>query len=216
MNTQIRIQIDQILSRIHQSHDGCVTSRAHWYEISVQFLEKFSKKFRYFLIMARKRKRKVTASRVKKKNKPKQVKRKTKKQIQIEKLIVGSEWRVNTDDRATTATGKEVSSGWQRCIIVERLCAKDDRWGGSVRVKYADDTGDDDPIEYTVHQFLANAFPAPVHTRPVDDDVASVVILEQPVFVPQKREELIPLLQIHHNHVQVDLQATGYRPVREM
>ena len=39
----------------------------------------------------------------------------------IEKVVVGSIWRVDTDDTETTATGKEVSSGWQRCRIIERF-----------------------------------------------------------------------------------------------
>ena len=143
--------------------------------------------------MPRKRKSKAVAGSAKKKNNTKKTKRKTKKQLQIESLIVGSEWRVNTNDPTTTSTGKEVSSGWQRCFIVERVHAKDDRWGGSVRVEYADDMDDDDPIEYTVREFLVNAAPAPVHVRPVADDVASSVILEQSVFVPKEREELIPL-----------------------
>ena len=45
------------------------------------------------------------------KRKGKKVKRKTKKQKLIEKLIVGSEWRVATGDTEITSTGKEVMSG---------------------------------------------------------------------------------------------------------
>ena len=82
------------------------------------------------------------------KNKGKKVKRKTKKQKLIEKLIVGSEWRVSTGDTEITSTGKEVLSGWQQWTIVERLHAKDHRWEGYVRVKYTDDADDEEPFEY--------------------------------------------------------------------
>ena len=127
------------------------------------------------------------------KRKGKKVKRKTKKQKLIEKLIVGSEWRVATGDTEITSTGKEVLSGWQQCSIVERLYAGDNRWGGSVRVKYTDDADDEDPFEYSVHDFIVNAAPAPVHESSVNVDVASAVVREQPVFVPKERGELIPL-----------------------
>ena len=55
--------------------------------------------------------RKRKSARSNAKNKGKKVKRKTKKQKLIEKLIVGSEWRVSTGDTEITSTGKEVLSG---------------------------------------------------------------------------------------------------------
>ena len=62
-----------------------------------------------------------------------------------------------------------------------------------MRVKYTDDADDEEPFEYSVHDFITNAAPAPVHECPVAADVASAVTREQPVFVPKEREELIPL-----------------------
>ena len=61
-----------------------------------------------------------------------------------------------------------------------------------VKVKYLDDEENDDPIEYDVDHFFANANPAPCHLIDLTD-VATSVALEQPVFVHQERGELIPL-----------------------
>ena len=99
---------------------------------------------------------------------------------------------MNTADTETTSSGKEVLSGWQRCIILERLGASEDNADGSVTVKYLDDDSDDEPIEYAINDFINSADPAPNHVDLIEDVTPSVA-REQPLFEMPERGELVPL-----------------------
>ena len=111
----------------------------------------------------------------------------------IVKLIVNSEWCVDTADSETTVTDKEVYSGWKRCIILDRLDACEDYAEGSIKVRYFDDKEDDDPITYGIPEFIQVSDPAACHVVDLTGQVQTSVAHEQRKFEMQQREELIPL-----------------------
>ena len=123
--------------------------------------------------MSRKRKAKGKATKVnpptKKSKYGRKGKKKTEKDELVTKLQIGTVWRVNTDDPETTATGKEVSSGWQRCKILDRKDPSDGKSLGSVLVQYLDDSDDEEPLLYDIDQFIANSAPASMHVDLVND-----------------------------------------------
>ena len=136
-------------------------------------------------VMPRKRKR------VTKKNKIS--KRLSARDQKIAKLIVNSYWRVDTADNETTAGGKEVYSGWQRCIILDRLDANEDYPEGAVKVRYLDDEAGDELFTYGISEFIQVSDPAPCHVVDLTGQVQTSVAHEQPKFEMQERGELIPL-----------------------
>ena len=141
--------------------------------------------------MPRKRKRQSARKRTTKKKKT--TKRLTARDKKITKLIVDSVWRVATDDTDFTASGKEVSSGWKRCRILERLCETKEYPEGAVKVQYVDDGEDDEPLTYDIVDFIHSADPAPCHIVDLSDQTETAVSLEQPKFEMQERAELTPL-----------------------
>ena len=145
--------------------------------------------------MARKRKRfkrKVVSKPVN--TKRKRTKKKTSHELQVDQLKVNSIWRVDTDDTVTTARGKEVSSGWQRCKITERLDATSEYPSGSVKVKYFDDDESEEEFEYDVNNFVQVASLAPEHVVDLTEEQGSSVLgREQPVYEPEERGQLLPV-----------------------
>ena len=143
--------------------------------------------------MGRKRKRRSSV-------KKKVVKRRsTARDRKIAKVVVGSIWRVQTADTETTATGKEVLSGWKRCRVLKRMNADEDCAEGSVLVEYFDDK-DEEPIQYNIVDFIGAADPAPCHVIEIVADAETTndaVGFEQPAFQPQERGELLPLQRRH-------------------
>ena len=119
--------------------------------------------------MSRKRKRKSGGSKYKK-----TARRLTKKQRSVVKCVIGSVWRAQTADTETTVTGKEVLSGWKRYKIVDRE-VNENADDGKITVQYLDDSDNDEPIEYDVHDFIVSADPAPVHINLVTDEVGLYV-----------------------------------------
>ena len=91
----------------------------------------------------------------------------------LEQLLVGSTCRrVDTDDtERITANGIIISSGWQRYTIVERVDESDEYPYGSVRVQYADDAEDDEPLIYDIVEFVNNTMIVPKHVVDLAADV---------------------------------------------
>ena len=132
--------------------------------------------------MPRKRKNKTP----KKKPVTKRKKKLTVRDRKIAKLIVDSVWRVKTSDPVTTATGKETTSGWQKCKVIS--VTEDE-----VTVKYFDEEEDGDDFTYDIEQFIANADLAPSHVVDLTGNVQISVSHDQDVFVLPERSELLPL-----------------------
>ena len=157
--------------------------------------------------MGRKRKRRSSV-------KKKVVKRRsTARDRKIAKVVVGSIWRVQTADTETTATGKEVLSGWKRCRVLKRMNADEDCAEGSVLVEYFDDK-DEEPIQYNIVDFIGAADPAPCHVIEIVADAETTndaVGFEQPAFQPQERGELLPLQRRHFVSPQLWKKSTSVR-----
>ena len=100
--------------------------------------------------------------------------------------------------RRLQQASKEVLSDWKRYKITDRQVNEnvDD---GKITVRYFDDSDDDEPIVYDVHDFITSADPAPVHINLVSGEVDFDfhVGRDQPDFEPQKRGEILPLLRKH-------------------
>ena len=115
---------------------------------------------------------------------------------------------MKTADEEVTKSGRVVSSGWQRCRIVQRSDASEKFASGAVQVKYFDEK---EIIEYDIENFLANAHPAPCHIIDVTANASSSVQQEQSKFVSQERGDILPLQRRHVAQPSVWKKSTCFR-----